>query len=116
MGIFKKSWEGEFVEVEILKKWWMRITQSTPDWRGVEFHNFLFLKITIQLLRVLYWYEDRMEMNTKSVSRVCKHTVIQRKWTKHPEDFRFFSLGSGICKLRKIPSISIGDDSTLFYV
>ena len=57
-----------------------------------------------------------MELNTKSVSGVCKHTVIQRKLTKHCGDFRLFSLGSGICELRKIPSISIGDDSTLFYV
>ena len=57
-----------------------------------------------------------MELNTKSVSRVYRPTVIQRKITKHSEDFRLFSLGNGICKLRKIPSISIVDDSTLFYV
>jgi hypothetical protein len=57
-----------------------------------------------------------MELNTKSVSRVCKHTVIQRKLTKHPEDFRLFSLGNDIGKWRKKPPISIVDDSTLFYV
>ena len=62
------------------------------------------------------WCADRMELNTKLVSRVYKQTVIQRKLTKNPEDFRLFSLENGIHKWRKISPISIGDDSTLFYV